>query len=180
MRRCWRIKRIARPAMQAVLAKLEEYMHDEHSGPFLSPAHSPVFSDKNDDASGIPGVADVESNVDGSCKEYAAIRKVFKRLEVESKENLPVEGYIDAVVHIGLNLLEIAQVVKSNKDMSASLCFSAMKLADLVDNTKELSASRRVDEAILRIIDIQKELQCVDQKLWKWCFSGRLMTVMSS
>lgn len=125
----------------------------------------------------IKGKEDVEA-ID--VEEASKPENVFKRLKQEAKDIKIVGMYIEAAVDIGSTVLEIAQAVNSNQDMSAGLDSNAKKLADLLENLKQLSNSQQTESAILCLTDIQKELQCVGQKLLDWCFSNLLKNALSS
>ncbi|KIO32984.1 hypothetical protein M407DRAFT_18140 [Tulasnella calospora MUT 4182] len=82
----------------------------------------------------------IELDADSTLRrETFAAREVFERLNLESKDMVVVGRYIEAAAKIGLNLLEIVQTVNSNEDMSTGLGSNARKLADLLENLKELS-----------------------------------------
>ncbi|KAG9048233.1 hypothetical protein FS837_000432 [Tulasnella sp. UAMH 9824] len=174
MRRCWDPNPGARPTMKEVaqensLTQLTENIHNQQSGLLPMPRSLAAFKDNDGedfdmdlDASvcsivSVPNPAEAEEGVHSISEDpFSAIRQVLKDLELEPNEITISGWYIKAAVEIGLTLLEIAQLVNSSKDMSASLESNARTLADLLGKLKELSSSRQVDDSILCVADIQK------------------------
>ncbi|KAG8923335.1 hypothetical protein FRC01_012879, partial [Tulasnella sp. 417] len=180
LRRCWDPNPSARPTMQEIIHELRKTIRDEQSGS-LPMTSSPTVSNDSDGndfdmdvdipnaspATGSalegnlpPDVAEAEETVNSISEEVSSeTRRLFRELELESKDIPVARRYIEAAAEIGLTLLKIAQAVNSNENLSAGLESNARQLAELLKSLKRLSDSREVDNAILCLTGIQKCLE---------------------
>ncbi|KAG8923337.1 hypothetical protein FRC01_012881 [Tulasnella sp. 417] len=200
LRRCWDRDPGARPTISRVVEELEDSIKRNPEPIFRRSAGDGCYDGDSDlyvglDASepaairpfnpdsapeALPSSTGVKDYADCISLEGDRLQKVFRRLKLEAKDSMLAGRYIEAAVHIGSTLVEIAQAVNSNEVMSASLESNAKGLADLLENLKESSKWRQADDAILCVTDIQKELQCVGQQLLEWLFSGLLKGALSA
>ncbi|KAG8987953.1 hypothetical protein FRB90_003045 [Tulasnella sp. 427] len=107
-------------------------------------------------------------------------RKVFNALD-GTTSMIPVVGTcVGAVAKVGASLIEIAETVEGNEDMSAELTNRASKLSELLKLFGSRWEDQEGDKISEQMMLLRSEIDEVKNDIQKWKNSGRLSKYLSA